>query len=49
MFSKKKPTKDEKAKESSDLGIRLDNVEMESVAEQLRDIEAKKAKEQKSS
>ncbi len=49
MFSKEKNAKDEKAEESTDLGIRLDNLEMESVAEQLRDIEAKKAKEKKSS
>lgn len=52
MFSKKKSSKDEKSKdskESTDLGIRLDNVEMESVSEQLREIEAKKAKDSKSS
>ena len=51
FFNKKKATKtktDEKAKDSTDLKIKLDGVEMESVAEQLKDIEAQKAKQKKS-
>jgi hypothetical protein len=51
MFSKKKASGkgNEKAKESQDVKISLDTLETESVAEQLREIEAKKAKEKKKS
>jgi hypothetical protein len=50
MFSKKKSGngKDE-AKEPTDLKVRLDSLEMESVTEQLREIEAKKAKDKQKS
>lgn len=48
---KKKPANsksEDKAKDSTDLKIKLDSVEMESVAEQLKEIEAQKAKKEKS-
>ncbi len=50
LFGKKKPEEkapEGQAKDSTDLKIKLDSLEMESVAEQLKEIEAKKAKEKK--
>lgn len=52
LFGKKKKSanskSEDKAKDSTDLKIKLDSVEMESVAEQLKEIEAQKAKKEKS-
>ncbi len=51
LFGKKKPAtskSEDKTKDSTDLKIKLDSVEMESVAEQLKEIEAQKAKKEKS-
>lgn len=50
-FGKKKQAGDKnkkKAKDSKDVSIKLDSLEMESVAEQLKEIEAKKAQKDKS-
>lgn len=44
MFKKKSKNGD-KAKEPAEMKIQLDSLEMESVAEQLREIEKKKPKE----
>lgn len=44
MF-KKKSKDDDKAKDPGEMKIKLDTLEMESVAEQLKDIEKKKAKD----
>lgn len=50
LFGKKKSANskaEDKTKDSTDLKIKLDSLEMESVAEQLKEIEAKKAKKEK--
>ena len=47
MFGKKKASDDSDKGKDTDLKIKLDTVEMESVSEQLREIEAKKAKDKK--
>ena len=43
MFKKK--SDEDKAKDPGEMKIKLDTLEMESVAEQLREIEKKKAKD----
>ena len=44
MF-KKKSSDEDKAKDPTEMKIKLDTLEMESVNEQLREIEKKKAKD----
>ena len=51
LFGKKKRAcdkDDDKAKDPKEVSIKLDSLEMESVAEQLKEIEDKKAKKGKS-
>lgn len=50
LFGKKKRASDkggDKAKDPKEVSIKLDSLETESVAEQLKEIEAKKAKQAK--